>query len=223
MPPLSIIIPVFNEAAGIVAQLQPLQTLRDKQVEIILVDGGSTDNTLELARPFVDIALCSSEKGRARQMNIGAEKAQGRLLLFLHGDTFLPADVLSRLSSVQQNQWGFFCLRLSGQGLWLRLIERMINIRSRLSSVATGDQCLFIDRSLFLSLKGYAAIPLMEDVEISKRLRGQSSPVVISAPVTSSSRRWEERGVWPTILLMWRLRFLYFIGVPPHKLVKKYY
>lgn len=223
MIPVSIIIPVFNEANIIEKQLCYVQSLFDPSCEIIVVDGGSTDGTMALAINITSTVIQSKEKGRAAQMNAGAAIAKGRILLFLHSDTQLPQSAEQSLTSLTENQWGFFPIRLSGKPTMLRLIEKMINWRSRLSSIGTGDQSLFIGRKLFWDNEGYADIPLMEDIDICKRLKKQSNPIVLLESVITSSRRWEEKGIWSTILLMWRLRFLYFIGVPAQALVKKYY
>ena len=220
---VSIILPVLNEALVVAEQLRLLKEITDSSCEIIVVDGGSDDNTAALARPFANTVIVSSEKGRAVQMNAGAALAKGTLLFFLHLDTQLPDNFLSLLKKHDHYQWGFFRVLLSGS-LWpFRIIEKMMNIRSYLSAVATGDQCLFIRRDVFSQINGFAEIPLMEDVEICKRLRAKSSPLVIDTPVITSSRRWEKGGIITTVLLMWRLRFAYFLGVSPEKLVRWYY
>lgn len=233
---LSIIIPVLNEAESIGKHLQQLSTLIIQTVEVIVVDGGSDDNTIDIVRRY-DVNLIESEGGRAKQMNAGAAAASGDVLLFLHSDTTFPASfneiefVESKLGDNQQDyqqgyessrQWGFFRIKLSGQHWLYRVIESMINLRSCVTSVATGDQCIFVARELFEKLKGYKNIPLMEDVELSKRLKLLSHPHIIKQAVTTSSRRWESKGIILTIILMWRLRFLYFIGVSPKQLAKSY-
>lgn len=222
MKSLSIIIPVLNEAALIQHHLRELRRTVSDATEIIVVDGGSTDETLTLAHPLADQVITSS-KGRAAQMNAGAAIAQGQCLLFLHIDTQLPVNVLKQLSKASESDWGFFAIRLSGQRWEFRLIEFMINARSRLSAVATGDQCIFIGRQLFAQCGGYKALPLMEDVEISKRLRRIQSPMVITNKAVTSSRRWEEHGIWRTVILMWRLRWAFFRGADPHTFAERYY
>jgi rSAM/selenodomain-associated transferase 2 len=218
---LSIIIPVLNEAKTIVANLHALQKATSSvSAEIIVVDGGSDDGTADLSRPYVDKVI-SAPKGRASQMNAGAKQAVGDVLLFLHGDTLLPDD--DSLVLLPSSDWGFFRIRLSGGHIAFRMIEHMINIRSQLTRVATGDQCLFVKKKRFTQLNGFATIPLMEDVELCKRLRVNTKPMVISSPVISSSRRWEEKGIVRTVMLMWYLRALYFLGVSPSVLLKKYY
>ena len=374
MPWLSVVMPVRNEAEGITQVLAPLQALRD-QLEIIVVDGGSTDGTADLAAPFADKVL-ASPPGRARQMNAGAAAATGDVLLFLHADTQLPEGFLRMIRAVipapstvipaqagiqtdaqqteeshpehsaqphpsmdprlreddvggesgasvpgtagashhaspapttpiralptvipapstvipapstvipapstvipaqagiqadvqqakepnrkhsahphpprdprvreddvgvgtvipaqagihsdlgGQHHWGRFDVRLAPSSPTLRLVAWMMNRRSRLTGICTGDQALFVRRELFNRLGGYAAIPLMEDIELSKRLKRISPPACIRQPLTTSSRRWQTQGVLRTIVLMWWLRLQYWAGVSPAKLVKKYY
>jgi len=219
---LSIIIPTLNEQAAIVATLQKLQPLRQTGHEVIIVDGGSTDQTCRLADPLVDRVL-RSECGRARQMNLGAQMAQHDILLFLHADTYLPAQADTLIiNGLEKRRWGRFDVRLSGQAWLLRVVERLINWRSRLTGIATGDQALFIQRQLYTQVQGFPDIPLMEDITLSHRLKRLSRPYCITTPVITSSRRWEQQGIMRTILLMWSLRLAYAFGVSPHTL-KKYY
>tara|TARA_B100000446_G_scaffold46105_4_gene42223 strand:- start:9427 stop:10140 length:714 start_codon:yes stop_codon:yes gene_type:complete len=224
---ISIVIPTFNEASSIKATLQPLQSLREQgRVEVILSDGGSTDATFDQAQFLVDEVVCEV-KGRAAQMNAGADRAKGECLLFLHADTQLPDNFVDLIAEAmpfpsESDCWGFFPVRLSGQ-LWsLRIVERFMNLRSRLSAIATGDQALFVSRALWQKLCGFADIPLMEDVEFSSRARKVSRPRVMRGKLVTSSRRWEQRGVVPTVLLMWKLRWLYFRGVNPQALSEMY-
>lgn len=222
MTKISVIIPTLNEADGIERTLQSLQALRQQGHEIIVADGGSTDKTITLAMPLADHAIHTS-KGRARQMNEGAQQADGEILLFLHADTTLPENAAELiLSALASKSWGRFNVRLSGPQRPLRVVEFMMNWRSRLSGIATGDQAIFIRRELFQQIGGYADIPLMEDIDISKRLKADSKPACITRPLTTSSRRWEQHGIFKTILLMWRLRLAYFLGVNPEQLVKRY-
>ncbi len=221
---VAVIIPVLNDAAALEHCLALLQPLRQQGLEVIVVDGGSNDESTALAGPLADQVLVS-EPGRAVQMNSGARVTQREWLVFLHADSQLPAEfpdvVLAwRYSRVS---WGYFALRLSGRGLPLRIVEWCINQRSWLTGVGTGDQCLFARRELFAQVGGYPEIPLMEDVALCKRLRKHSRPLWVSRAVTTSSRRWEERGVFSTIWLMWRLRFAYFCGADPQRLAEKYY
>ncbi len=221
---LSIIIPTLNEADSIVETLKRLQPLRGEGHELIVVDGGSDDQTLQLSEPFVDHAI-QSHPGRARQMNRGAALATNEILLFLHADTRLPDDAEQQIDAALNRTmkvWGRFDVRLSGEHFMFRVIEWMINLRSCITGVATGDQAIFVRRGIFKLFGGYAEIPLMEDVEFTKSLRTISRPSCINSPVVTSSRRWETDGIVKTIWLMWRLRFLYFIGVDPRKLAASY-
>ncbi len=225
MPPLlSIIIPTLNEEREIVSTLSSLQPLRKEGVEVILSDGGSVDETLSLASPLVD-CIVRAPKGRARQMNAGAALAKGRYILFLHADTQLP-DKLQQLVAqwYEKNiDWGFFRIKLSGSHFFLRLVARGINIRSSITTLGTGDQCLFFKRQFFWEVGGFSDIPLMEDVEINYRCRSRISPYIVNQEVVTSSRLWKKNGIVKTVLKMWWLRLQYMIGVSPQVLVKKYY
>lgn len=221
---VSIIVPVLNEAAGIETLLSTLQQWRRAGHEVLVVDGGSIDNTVERASVLADCVL-STLPGRARQMNAGAANASHDVLLFLHSDTLLPRDGLEQIKSavISGARWGHFGLRLSGRGVSLRVIEKATNLRTAWTSVVTGDMALFVKRDLFATVAGFADLPLMEDVAISKRLRRLARRQRLSAHVVSSSRRWEEKGVLRTVLLMWRLRLAYFLGVDPQRLARVYY
>ncbi len=224
---ISVVIPTYNEASSIVDTLMPLQRFRQNgDIEVILSDGNSTDATRQMATGLVDRCINES-KGRALQMNSGAKFANGQLLLFLHADTQLPVDFVVSLGELltspkSQLVWGFFPLRLSGNDRLLRIVERCISLRSRLTSIATGDQAIFVNRALWQRLEGYGDIALMEDVEFSGRARKLTKAQVQSSCVVTSSRRWEQRGIVATVLLMWRLRWLYFCGVSPQTLAKLY-
>ncbi len=221
-PLISIVVPVLDEAEGLAAFLDHLQAWRPL-AELIVVDGGSADASIAIATPLVDHVL-RAERGRAAQMNAGAGLGRGRYLLFLHCDTRLSMsaeEFAAELDAVPG--WGFCRVALSGEDWRLRIVETAMNLRSQLSGVATGDQCLFVERSLWDQTGGFASIPLMEDIEICKRLRRIRQPHIIAAAVVTSSRRWERRGVLATVLLMWRLRLAFWLGVPPARLVKKYY
>ncbi len=221
---ISIIIPVLNEAAVLVTHLQKLQAVRIQGHEVIVVDGGSKDDSQRLAKSQVDHLLVSM-RGRALQMNKGAEMASGDVLLFLHVDTVLPDDGIAAIinkTTPGQDVWGRFDVCLSGNRKLFRVIETMMNWRSRLSGIATGDQAIFITRHLFQRMHGFADIPLMEDVELCRRLKKIQSPVCLSQRVTTSSRRWELGGVFKTIWLMWRLRLAYWLGVDPGTLARQY-
>ena len=221
---LSIIIPTLNEAAYIEKTVRSLQYLRSNHCEIIIADGGSDDDTCQRVQPWVDKTIIC-RKGRARQMNAGTKSAKGEWLLFLHADTLLPADIhnlFEQFAPLNQD-WGFFSLRLSGKQALLKVIAYCINWRSRLTKVATGDQCIFVRHDIFKKIQGFKDIPLMEDVVISKTLRNVSAPLFVRQAVVTSSRRWQSDGIIKTILFMWWLRLQFFLGANPVSLVKKYY
>jgi len=221
---LSIIIPALNEEASIVAMLQRLQAMRRRGHEVIVVDGGSSDETVVRATALAD-QIIHSKSGRARQMNAGAEQAHGDLLWFLHADTWVPEEgdiLLSKTLEDQKARWGRFDVRLSGRHPLFWLIARMMNLRSCLTRIATGDQGIFVHRALFTQVRGYPNQPLMEDIALSKRLKKFSKPLCIDTPLITSSRRWESRGILRTMFLMWRLRFYYALGVDPVHLARLY-
>ena len=219
---ISIIIPTLNEEEAIQNLLQQLQAYRQQGHEVIVVDGGSHDETVSISKLLADNVI-SSEAGRALQMNNGATQSKNEILWFLHADTSLPTNVIEVIQkSLTKNNWGRFNIKLSGSNFLFRIIEKMINLRSCISGIATGDQGIFVKRELFESIGGFSEIPLMEDVELSRKIKKISKPVCIKETLTTSSRRWEKKGILRTILLMWRLRFLYWIGVSPDKLSKLY-
>jgi rSAM/selenodomain-associated transferase 2 len=220
---LSVIMPVLDEAAAIEAALRALSSTRARGVEVIVVDGGSHDGTPDLARQLVDRVLTAA-RGRALQMNAGAAVACGDVLLFLHADTQLPvdadrqvADGLSRSGRV----WGRFDIRIEDGGL-LRVVAAMMNMRSRLTGIATGDQAMFVTRAAFDAVGGFPPIALMEDLAFSARLKRLGRPLALGARVTTSPRRWREHGTLRTILKMWRLRLGFFLGADPEKLARQY-
>ena len=222
-PLLSIIIPVLNEAAGIVSQLEALQALRNAGAILILVDGGSSDNTTELAKPLVD-QLIDSSRGRAVQMNTGAQASKSEVLLFLHADTRLPpaADEHIREAIASGAPWGRFDIRIDAAHPLLRIVERMMNWRSRLTGIATGDQAIFVRRDLFEETGGYPELPLMEDIVFTTRLKQIAPPACLRPRVITSGRRWEKHGAARTIFLMWRLRTEFYFGADPAKLAARY-
>jgi rSAM/selenodomain-associated transferase 2 len=226
VPWLSIVIPTLNEAAGIRQLLMPLQPWRRRGVEIVLADGGSDDDTLALAEPLVD-RLVQCERGRSRQQNRGAEAASATLLWFVHADTAFTGDpvvVLERLSSRGAFEgWGRFDVVSDVLDIRLRLVAALMNLRSRWSGIATGDQGIFTSRLLFERVGGFPAQPLMEDVEISKRLKQLSVPLCLRQRLVMNTRRWRQRGVWRTIWQMWLLRARYFFGADPVALHREYY
>lgn len=220
---LSLVVPALNEAAGIAAALQALAPLRAGGHEVIVVDGGSSDSTAALAAPHADRVI-TSQRGRAVQMNAGAALAQGDWLLFLHADTRLPpaAEAALQRAARQGACWGRFDVLIDGRSAWLPLIATLMNLRSRLAAIATGDQAIFVETALFRRLGGYAALPLMEDIELSRRLRAVARPACLRERVLTSGRRWESRGVWRTVWLMWRLRWRYWRGTPADELARAY-
>lgn len=221
----SVIIPVLNEAPHLQSRLLALQALREQGVELVVVDGGSQDDSPELTKGLVDQCLVS-ERGRARQMNQGAAVARGTWLVFLHADTALTPAATQRLMTViaaDTPSWGRFNVRIIGQHPMLRVIAWMMNRRSCLTSIATGDQCILVHRELFNTINGYPEQPLMEDIELSRRLKSKMSAQCWPETVETSGRRWEQQGVWRTILLMWSLRWRYWRGASAEQLVKEYY
>ncbi|HXF66809.1 MAG TPA: TIGR04283 family arsenosugar biosynthesis glycosyltransferase [Burkholderiales bacterium] len=222
---LSIIVPCLNEAEGVGATLAALAPLRARGAELIVVDGGSRDGTAERAAPLADLVL-TAPRGRASQMNAGAARARGEILLFLHADTRLPegadALVVEGLERARRG-WGRFDVTIAGAHPLLRVVERLMNLRSRLTGIATGDQAIFVTKSLFDAVGGYPDIPLMEDIELSARLKRYGPPLCLGQRVVTSGRRWERHGVARTILLMWRLRLAYWAGADPAELALRYY
>ena len=230
---LSIVMPVLNEAAGLRASLAALAPLRARGAEIIVVDGGSHDGSAALAADGADTVLAGPH-GRARQMNAGAAAARGEVLLFLHADTTLPAGADADVQRAIDGGagWGRFDVHIvSGTGtststiaarLLLPVVAACMNTRSRLTGIATGDQAIFVRRALFQQQAGFADQPLMEDIELSRRLRRIQPPACLRAQVGTSGRRWETRGVWRTIVLMWRLRWRYWRGESPDALARAY-
>ncbi len=221
---LSIIIPALNEAEGITAVLDSLQSLRGRGVEVIVADGGSSDATVDLARERVDRVL-ESAPGRALQMNAGAAAARGEILCFLHADSRLPegADglIVEGLARSRRS-WGRFDVSIAGSHPMLHVIAQLMNWRSRLTGIATGDQGLFLTRSLFEAAGRFPEIALMEDLALTRQLKRYGPPLCIAHRLTTSGRRWEKHGLWRTVLLMWRLRFAYWLGADPDRLARQY-
>ncbi len=223
MQKISIIIPALNEAEVIEPTLLSLQTLRQNGHEVILADGGSKDNTTTLATPYVD-SIVYAPTGRALQMNQGVKNATGDILLFLHADTTLPkhADQLI-INALQENRWGRFDIQLSGSAWLFRVIEYCINLRSRITGIATGDQAIFVSHELFETIDGYPDIELMEDIALCRALRKKHRPICLPQKVISSSRYWEQHGIVQSVVKMWGLRLAYFLGVKPNHLKNLYY
>lgn len=220
---LSIVMPALDEAAGIETTLRALQPLRARGVQLVLVDGGSRDGTPALAAPWVDLVV-AAPRGRAVQMNVGAGRAGGEVLLFLHADTRLPplADVLVQQAVAAGATWGRFDVRIEGRAWMLRVVAAAMNRRSRWTGIATGDQAIFVTRAALQRVGGVPEQPLMEDIELSRRLRRLAWPACLRPQACTSGRRWEQRGVWRTIWLMWRLRWRYWRGESPARLAEAY-
>jgi rSAM/selenodomain-associated transferase 2 len=223
-PVLSVVIPTFNESARIASCLQSLTRLQQRGARIIVCDGNSSDDTVEIAhRHGAQVVHCA--RGRARQMNAGADASSARMLAFLHADTRLNDAVLERLWALacdSSRVWGRFDVRLSGSGIAFRVIETCMNLRSRITGIATGDQLIFCSSELFHTVNAFAEIDLMEDIHLSAKLRRVQRPVCCAERVRTSSRKWRENGVMRTVLLMWRLRAAYALGADPARLAKMY-
>ena len=220
---LSIIIPTLNEANQIKQCLSRLQTLRQLGHEVIIVDGGSTDDTVSLVSHLCD-QVCLSQPSRSIQMNHGVKVATGECFVFLHADTVLPDNILDYFSSINniKSKWGRFDISLSGRNCLFRIIESCMNSRSSFTGIVTGDQVMFVGDELFTRVGGYPEIALMEDIAISSLLIKFSKPIRIREKVISSSRRWEKNGIVKTIMKMWLLRLLYFFDYDTNKLAKLY-
>ena len=219
---LAIVVPMLDEAATLPALLVHLAGWRARGCEVVLVDGGSRDDSVEMARA-AGFRVLIAERGRARQMNAGAQACGRALMLFLHADTRLPeaADAMV-CAALAVEAWGRFDVHIDGRPRMLRVAAALMNLRSRLSGIATGDQAIFVRRDVFEAVGGFPDQPLMEDIELSCRLLRVSRPACLRARVRTSGRRWEQRGVWRTIALMWRLRWAYWRGVPAERLAEAY-
>lgn len=221
---ISIIVPVLDEEPGIAEFLDRLAPARAAGVEVIVADGGSSDSTVSIALPRCDI-LVNAPRGRAAQMNAGAAQASGDILLFLHADTQLPAEWMQavlRGTADTGRTWGMFAVRIEGRSAMLPLVAALMNLRSRLSRIATGDQAIFVRRETFAAVGGFPAIALMEDIALSAKLKRAGAPLCLRERVTTSGRRWDAQGAWRTIVQMWRLRLAYFFGAEPADLARRY-
>ena len=221
---ISIIVPALNEAGEITAVLAGLAPLRNRGHEVIVVDGGSSDKTPDLARGTAD-RVASAPRGRASQMNAGAALAQGEVLVFLHADTRLPKDADARILqglAESGRAWGRFDVRIEGASPWLPVIAFFMNLRSRATGIATGDQAIFVRREAFERAGCFPSLELMEDIALSRSLRRLSRPLCLADKAVASGRRWERRGVLRTVLLMWRLRLAFFFGAAPAELARLY-
>lgn len=221
---ISVIIPCLDEGAVITTLLEALQPLRVAGHELILVDGGSQDDTVALATRWVDQVI-TSPSGRAKQMNAGAKLACGDIFWFLHADSFFCCDPLDSIQQALLSQeccWGRFDVALSGRRPSLRVVEKLMNWRSRITGIATGDQGIFARRHAFFTVGGFPDIPLMEDIAISRNLKRLAKPNCLKQRLGTSSRRWEREGVLRTILRMWWLRFAFALGADPARLARIY-
>lgn len=219
---VSIIVPMLNEASGLPDLCEHLVPLARAGAEVILVDGGSRDGSLAIARA-AGFRVLESAAGRARQMNAGAEQSSGDALLFLHADTRLPEGALIAVTqALRQRPWGRFDVRIAGKPQTLRLVAALMNWRSRLTGIATGDQALFMTRQAYAAVGGFPEQPLMEDIDICRALKTLGKPACLPLRVLTSGRRWEQRGVWRTIALMWWLRWRYWLGAPVEEVARAY-
>ena len=240
MATVSIIIPVLNEANNLPLLLDNINKLNPNPQQVIVVDGGSNDDSIGIIRSFInelmldndrkiDWQMTESKAGRALQMNAGAALATGEVLLFLHADTQLPMNAIESVSeAMKRAEWGRFDVQIASRQPTLRLVSQMINWRSRLSGIATGDQAIFISQSLFEQIGNYPNQALMEDVELCKQLKGKqlkgiAKPACLKSKVITSARRWQQHGTWRTIILMWHLRFDYWRGVSADNIKARYY
>mgnify|MGYP001498619946 FL=1 len=235
MSTVSIIVPILNEANNLPHLFTHIAGLNPSLQQIILVDGGSNDDSFEWAQKFIadlnnsnqsaiNWQVVKSQTGRARQMNKGASLATSDILLFLHADTELPTHAVADIqTAMQKSEWGRFNVKLNSRQPMLWVVSHMINLRSRLTSIATGDQAIFITRKLFEQVGGYPQQALMEDVELCKQLKAKSKPACLKTKVITSARRWEQHGTCRTILLMWQLRFDYWRGVSADNIKARYY
>jgi rSAM/selenodomain-associated transferase 2 len=222
---ISIIVPALNEEGAIKSVLDALQPARAEGHEVIVVDGGSADRTIAVAASAADHVI-EAARGRARQMNAGAAAASGEIFWFLHADTRPPRNAIQLIQDSWRDKadgWGRFDVRLSGAHPLLRVVERMMNWRSRLTGIATGDQGMFVTRGLFEAAGCFPDLPLMEDIAFSCALKRHGKPMCLSQQVETSSRRWERDGVLRTVMLMWRLRLAYALGADPNELARSYY
>lgn len=220
---ISIIIPVLNEAQIIQSTLQRLKG--NPQVEIIVVDGGSQDDTVNLARQLGIKVIVLSGQGRGMQMNAGAAIAQGEILLFLHSDTQLPPNFVEltlETLKIPRVIAGAFELKIDGQDPSLRWIERLVKLRSRLLSLPYGDQAIFLTKQVFEEVGGFSNLPIMEDFELVQCLKRRGKIGIATAAVVTSPRRWQKLGVWQTTLINQLIILGYYLGISPTKLSNFY-
>ena len=225
MEKLSFIIPILNEEQLFIKQQPFLKSLVDDGHEIIVVDGGSSDRSFEIAEDIGCICI-STKASRGHQQHVGAKKSNNKILVFIHADTLLPSSAVKIMQTTlakNDNHWGRFDVKLSNNKLIFKIIAWFMNKRSCLTGIVTGDHVLFMSKEVYLRCGGFPDIPIMEDIELSKKLRKYSWPICLNEHVTTSSRKWEQQGVLKTILLMWRLRILFYFGTPAEKIKEYYY
>jgi len=226
VPFLSIIIPVYKDAIALKKLLTDLKAVVSITCEVIVVDGSCDDDLKPLAHEFSDIHFIESEPQRAGQMNAGAEHATGDVLWFLHADTRLPGNIIDTFIAFRTQKisaWGRFDVELDSNLRSLKLVAFMMNKRSAITSISTGDQGLFVYADTFLSVNGFPVQSLMEDIELSKKLKSLSRPFIPKVRLTTSSRKWLSDGVFKTIRIMWYLRFIYWLGASPDRIHQLYY
>ncbi|MEE9552141.1 MAG: TIGR04283 family arsenosugar biosynthesis glycosyltransferase [Gammaproteobacteria bacterium] len=224
MKKISIIIPTLNEEKQIERCLASVRALHSRGHEIIVVDGGSEDETCSQVKDLADKIIPHS-RGRATQMNVGAHAACGEIFIFLHADTCLPDDADTYINDELNEDiefWGRFNVRLSGRHWLFRIIEICMNMRTRITGIVTGDHAIFMSKTLYNNVGGFPEIALMEDIAISSKLKHIVHPVCLKQSVVTSSRRWEENGIIKTILKMWWLRLAFFLGSDPLTLARQY-
>jgi len=220
---VAVVIPILNEATSLMENGKQFQFLANCY-DVMFCDGGSEDETCSLLQKY-NLDYCHSPRGRALQMNTGAKFSKADIIVFIHADTSLSSSHIQAIQDVMSREsivGGRFDIRLSGQSLAFRIIEFMINLRSRITGISTGDQCQFVRRSVFEEIGGFPEQALMEDVAFSKRLKEYGEIACLNNKVITSSRRWEKHGIVKTVLLMWKLRFLYWLGTSPEKLAEIY-
>jgi rSAM/selenodomain-associated transferase 2 len=219
---LSVVIPMLNEETQLPDLVHNLRSNLPRETEIVVVDGGSTDASVEVCRN-AGLKVVTSAAGRALQMNRGAQDVRGDVILFLHADTRLPPQAFDLIQTAMEKcVWGRFDIKIEGAPQFLKVVAWLINLRSRITGIATGDQAIFVKSNVFKEMGGFPRQPLMEDVDLSAQLKKRSRPACLRTVVRTSGRRWEKHGVFRTIVLMWWLRWQHWIGVPLERIARSY-